>query len=248
MKNIHILPTPKPSRLIKNNRGYALITDEFTQSDLDYIEAKFQNIYITSDEEIKEGWKGYAYKEDVKGKVFKHYYTTNEWYKDAKKIILTTDQDLIKDGVQSIDDEFLQWFVKNPSCEGVEIDKYGYMPDEHYEYKIIIPKEEPKQYTSEELEGFEDFKKMVKPKQETPEQAAKNESEYLADYEDKEAYQKGFIDGVEWKAERRYSEEEQLNLLNKYNEYLFTFIDKDEVGIGVEKKDVIKWFEQFKKK
>jgi hypothetical protein len=45
-----------------------------------------------------------------------------------------------------------------------------------------------------------------------------------------------------------YSEEEQLNLLNKYNEYLFTFIDKDEVGIGVEKKDVIKWFEQYKKK
>jgi hypothetical protein len=54
MKNIHILRTDKPSRLIKNNRGYALITDEFTQSDLDFIQAKFQNIYITNDEEIKE--------------------------------------------------------------------------------------------------------------------------------------------------------------------------------------------------
>jgi hypothetical protein len=31
----------------------------------------------------------------------------------AKKIILTTDLDLIKDGVQSIDNEFLEWFVKN---------------------------------------------------------------------------------------------------------------------------------------
>jgi hypothetical protein len=33
--------------------------------------------------------------------------------KVAKKIILTTDLDLIKDGVQSIDNEFLEWFVKN---------------------------------------------------------------------------------------------------------------------------------------
>jgi hypothetical protein len=37
------------------------------------------------------------------------------------KIILTTDQDLIKDGVQAIDDEFLEWFVNNTSCEEVEI-------------------------------------------------------------------------------------------------------------------------------
>jgi hypothetical protein len=87
-----------------------------------------QHIYITSDEEIKEGWKGYAYKEDVEGKVFKHFYTTNEWYKDAKKIILTTDQDLINDGVQAIDDEFLEWFVKNPTCEKVEVVKEMYMP------------------------------------------------------------------------------------------------------------------------
>ena len=56
------------------------------------------------------------------------------------------------------------------------------------------------------------------------------------------------VEMAKWQAERMYSEEEQLNLLNKYNEYLFTFIDKDVVGIGVEKEDVIKWFEQFKKK
>jgi hypothetical protein len=57
-----------------------------------------------------------------------------------------------------------------------------------------------------------------------------------------------FKKGAKWQQERSYSEEEQLNLLNKYNEYLFTFIDKDVVGIGVEEEDVIKWFEQFKKK
>jgi hypothetical protein len=44
----------------------------------------------------------------------------------GKKIILTTDQDLIKDGVQAIDDEFLEWFTNNPSCEEVEVG-YGWI-------------------------------------------------------------------------------------------------------------------------
>jgi len=62
------------------------------------------------------------------------------------------------------------------------------------------------------------------------------------------SFKNGFEIGVKYQAERMYSEEEQLHLLNEYNEYLFSFIDKDEVGIGVEKEDVVKWFEQFKKK
>jgi hypothetical protein len=47
------------------------------------------------------------------------------------------------------------------------------------------------------------------------------------------------------KWQRMYSEEEVLDLLNEYNNYLFTFIDKDNVGISVEKEDVKKWFEKF---
>jgi hypothetical protein len=31
----------------------------------------------------------------------------------AKKIILTTDSKLIKDGLQDIDDDFLEWFLNN---------------------------------------------------------------------------------------------------------------------------------------
>jgi hypothetical protein len=64
-----------------------------------------------------------------------------------KKIILTTDQDLIKDGVQAIDDDFLEWFVKNPSCEEVEIQyRYNfYVGQDLTHYKIIIPQQEPKQ-------------------------------------------------------------------------------------------------------
>lgn len=147
MKNIHVLPTDKPSTICKNNNVLVLskigIITNNTKSLI------CQNIYITSDEEIKEG--------------------VNEWYLDkfinkprnssgsqySEKqdvIILTSDQDLIKDGVQSIDDDFLEWFVKNPSCEEVEtvFNNRGITGAEKIlktfgEYKIIIPKEEPKQ-------------------------------------------------------------------------------------------------------
>jgi hypothetical protein len=89
-----------------------------------------------------------------------------------RKIILTTDQDLIKDGIQPINDEFLEWFVKNPSCEEVEIGEGTRYEDEWIDnedggeiyqhqyccYKIIIPKEEPKQDNN----FFESLKKYFK--------------------------------------------------------------------------------------
>jgi hypothetical protein len=77
-----------------------------------------------------------------------------------RKIILTTDVDLIKDGVQTIDDEFLEWFVKNPSCENVKVELIEEIPsgftfgmfgnDEpptELVYKIIIPKEPKQEWT-----------------------------------------------------------------------------------------------------
>jgi hypothetical protein len=60
-----------------------------------------------------------------------------------KKIILTTDPNLIAEGVQAIDDEFLLWFVKNSSCEFVVID-WSPLSKNLYGWKIIIPQEEPK--------------------------------------------------------------------------------------------------------
>ena len=158
MKNIHILPTNKPSRLVKiyndvNRETFTLQLDvEVNDSFKEYV-----NIYITSDEEIKKGdW--------VLNPIYKTVY---KWIKnsdiyfdriDAKKIILTTDQDLINDGVQDIDNEFLEWFVKNPSCESVEVENKklfdGFLDPEYgsskwrFEYKVIIPKEESKQELS----------------------------------------------------------------------------------------------------
>ena len=147
MKNIHLIPTDKPSRLWTNNLKRRLELDEFPSQHPTNIA---KNIYITSDEEIKEG----DYIFNLTSKEVYPIFELWEVVSYEKKIILTTDQDLIKDGVQAIDNYFLEWFVKNPSCERGKIEtgklqidddgqEYGF-PDMS-KYKIIIPKEEQKQ-------------------------------------------------------------------------------------------------------
>jgi len=169
MKNIHLLPTDKPSRLYLTKEGFYFLLPNIKGNAV-----KFQHIYITSDEEIKEGdWfyniislKPEPFKacENGNGYVNCSKYSHNRI--DCKKIILTTDQELIKEGVQAIDDEFLEWFVKNSSCEKVEVNKsYSGIYYIKYPYKIIIPQEEPKQdwycpkcqsYVSSESVTFEE--------------------------------------------------------------------------------------------
>jgi hypothetical protein len=155
MKNIYVLPTDKPSRLF--NCFGKLEIGEFcaTREDL---QVTNQHIYITSTEEITD-CNCYVINvigdEDTKRYVFKPIEVTEDYVRKqpmvtypsggwCEKIILTTDPDLIKDGVQSIDDEFLEWFVSNPSCEFVEVkpllSNNGRVL---FGYKIIIPKEEP---------------------------------------------------------------------------------------------------------
>ena len=198
MKNIHIIPTDKPSRLCINGKNG-------------------QHIYITNDEEIKEGdWVfNFEYDYIVQYDCKKH--DDKFWY---KKIILTTDQDLIKDGVQAIDDEFLEWFVKNPSCEEVKVRKN---PKVHFivkgkgvkgfnqGYKIIIPKEEIlcKYCLSTttccddvEAETCENYPKEEL-KQESLEEAAKRI--YGTD-KSKDVEYYAFINGAKWQAERSCSE------------------------------------------
>jgi hypothetical protein len=158
MKNLHLLPTDKPSRLsILNSEKLNFGTEIMSSSN-----SKPQHIYITSDEEIKED--DYMY--DIDGDVGKAIGSDMKEFEGNKKIILTTDQDLIKDGVQPVDDEFLEWFVKNPSCEEVEVDKnWNYPLDKSWEYKIIIPKEEQKQHLIDIMRGDEELGLYEEPKQ-----------------------------------------------------------------------------------
>jgi len=140
MKNIHVLKSDKPSRLHLGGSGLVLCVSPFNNGTI-----SSHHIYITSDEEIKEG----DWILDIElNRIEKCQYSGV--FRNWKKIILTTDQDLIADGIQEIDDEFLEWVVKNPSCEEVEFSimnkGYNKKEDIPYQefYKIIIPKEEPK--------------------------------------------------------------------------------------------------------
>lgn len=179
VSNIYLLSTDKPSRLFVYDGKLGLAKGFQYGSDA----IQNQNIYITNNEEIKEG--DWCYHPLLKwGSVIKSKY--DEPNSTMKKIILTTDEQLIKDDVQAIDDEFLQWFVKNPSCEEVKwnaypIDPngnvigtnkpypfYGLISNFKVECKIIIPKEETlrKQFPAN-VEGSMEFNEMCK---EEPEQ------------------------------------------------------------------------------
>jgi hypothetical protein len=148
MKNVHVLGTDKPTRLFTSDSELILAG---------YPKTTFKtgkNIYITNDEKPKlNDW----FLDTLDKVVFKVTYedilTTqlDGLPSNFKKIILTTDQDVIKDGVQAIDDEFLEWFVKNPSCERVDVENKrffnGFLDPEYaspkwkYKYIITIPKE-----------------------------------------------------------------------------------------------------------
>jgi hypothetical protein len=155
VKNIHLLPTEKASRLgYLTKKGKEVFKDLrlFDKPMPNILDSENQNIYITYDEEIKVG----EYVIDLKnnevfvslGKMGVNNY--------IKKIILTTDEALIANGVQAIDDKFLEWFVKNPGCEFVEWSSEkieGSFDGEYWKYKYgtVIPQEEPK-YIEDEFE------------------------------------------------------------------------------------------------
>ena len=157
MKNLHLLPTNKKTRLVIPKYSETLLLTDMPSNSALY--KKF-HIYITNSEDIKDGYVLNTFNNTVYKIVpdnssreilsnptilplcainREHYF----------KIILTNDTELIKDKVQAIPDEFLEWFCKNPSCESVEVDSWlgglsllGLVR----KYKIIIPKEEVKQY------------------------------------------------------------------------------------------------------
>jgi hypothetical protein len=151
-KNCWLISTDKPSRLYRNLLTDKLFILENSFMDVSECNREYQNIYITNSEEIKEGdW----YLDTFNNQIIKaNQFSDHKHYGNAcKKIILTTDQDLIKDGVQAIDDEFLAWFVNNSSCEEVEVG-YGWIrltetnnegywvsiPDNQFEMQQAEPK------------------------------------------------------------------------------------------------------------
>jgi len=262
MKNIHVLPTEKPSRFCIK------VTDGFQGYDFHlYNERKRntwyrpQHIYITSDEKPKNN--DWCYDKSIEGRIVRFTTLPKHWHDSQKKIILTTDPNLISDGVQGIDDDFLEWFVKNPSCKFVDLDTFS-MGDKVL-YNVVFPQEEPKQetvkvpcslcdgtgetvfsgtYTTQKTcdlcngEKYWDKKVLVEQsKQETLEKAAEKYAEeenscYTNDYY-------GFIKGAKWQAERMYSEEDMEKAF--YEGLRKAYSSKKHSTCWKE------WFEQFKK-
>jgi hypothetical protein len=235
-RNLWVIPTDKPSRLYRN------ISEELSFTSIEFTQQKNgfninQNIYITSEKEMRDCWVLNTHTNDIY--FLEGYYGIQPI---IKKIILTTDQDLIKDGVQAIDDEFLEWFVKNPSCEEVEVKPMlSNNGRALYGYKIIIPKEEPRILT---VEAFNKAKISYKePKQETLEEAANrilSKEGVKLHPSGLETYLKGnvinaMVEMAKWQQERSYSAEDlkkafDAGYKNEFGNY-FRY-----------------WFEQFKNK
>ena len=272
MKNIHLLPTDKPSRLagseyITNEQGidkrafklklWNKIISNKDLRDIGYIP---QNTYITNDEKIKVGdW----YLIEFNGLKITQCNSVEELISiegrdDCKKIILTDNPDLIKDGVQPIDNEFLEWFVKNPSCESVEVNimnkGYNKIKDIPYQecYKIIIPQEEPKQikcYCGHTITC--DCEPLQETLEEATERLAKIHCDVRVNPNTTEFQIQQLIGkGAKWQAKRMYSEEEVFRLT----------LDALDLGMRIRQDQLVgytqksgkelheEWFEQSKKK
>ena len=169
MKNIFLIPTEKPSRLYYHSDLKHLVLTNKTMLREFVIN---QNIYITSDskfvrdEYITDGievMKATPKLVDAQGLVDR---------RDWKKILMTTDPELIKDGVHPIGEDFLKWFVENPTCVKVEVvyglfNPMGRQVDPNdlgqnhskcvWKYKIITTKEEQKQHLIDMMKGDEEL-------------------------------------------------------------------------------------------
>jgi hypothetical protein len=243
MKNIHLLPTDKPSRLfLKENT--LLLNNQYTLQKI-FTKGKCQNIYITSDLEVKEGdlKVGEYYLYFNKIRQFKEIDNLNRAWKDYKKIILTTDQDLIANGVQAIDDEFLEWFVKNPSCEWVEViyDKdafpYGVETAKGYGwYKLPIPQEEPK------IDSI--FNEANVRFSETLDKLSDNSLKQETTFEEDEIIDISDHDGIGNAVDNLNNEPPQETLEEPAENYAETYFNKDETSMRtsiLSFKDGAKW-------
>jgi hypothetical protein len=227
MKNIHVLPTPKPSRVfITKDEGLGFDNQMLSNTELD---CQNQNIYISSDEEIKVGDWYYLPRTNSVYKCVEDPIELNlERRLGIAKIILSTDPSLAPD-VQKIDDEFLEWFVENPTCEYVTT--YDGLLGEPRIWKkyIIIPKEEQKQHIIDIMKSDEEL--------------GLYDEAYDRIFDGKldRVLKAGFIAGAKWQQERSYSEEEVVSIL-------YSFHKEENSRVVFSLSGITKWFEQFKKK
>jgi hypothetical protein len=258
MKNIHLLPTDKPSRLHFDSELFISPEIQLSKSINSIVEGR--NIYITSDEEIKKGGNFLDLTDNTLWKNKGPESMSRILFPECKKVILSTDPDLIADGVQSINDEFLEWFIKNPSCESVEVKPLlSNNGRAFYGYRIVIPQEDPFEKSKLALRAYllANKEKVNKDLQEMREKSSVDRNETVEEAAETWVFETNghkwsnnddtagdnygsFMAGAEWQSERMYSEEE----VEKMVRAAYTFGEKEFKYFGAFKE----WFEQFKKK
>ena len=224
MKNIHIITSDKPG-----NKRFFHVTNDLEKT------MQWQHIYITNDEEIKEGeYQLYNPLGNFNNAKVSKAERLLESDGRRKKIILTTDGDLINDGVQAIDNEFLEWAFKNPKCDFVEVKPLlSNNGRAFYGYKIIIP-EEPISFESFDKEKSEaitkEGQKIVRELQSTIQEETLKE-----------------VTKAEPQQERRYSEEDVKKIAFDFYYDMSHKLGVPEYLITENATNVDVWFRKFKK-
>ena len=147
--------------------------------------------YITSDEEIKKGDWCLSLSDDESYEEIYRCKDVNLIDIEDRKIIITSDADLIADGIQAINYESLKWMVENQTCKTVEIGIGG--KDNTDMYVIILP---TKPMGDLEERFKRDASMIVVPKDYYDQDSKDFEQASLTDFIDDETLEE-FIDKVD---------------------------------------------------
>lgn len=222
MKNVHLIQTETKRARLQLDRDYGTLTifdEPCVSNGQDFVGA---NLYITSDEEIKDVRPHKGKWQLEQGQILNKFPNYLTDLSECKLVIMTTDPRLIKDGVQALDDEFLNWFIKNQKREIPII-------------TTIVNNES--RFTTNI--GFESWRK--EPKQETLEEAAErffNNTKFRN-------YRTFFCEGAKWQQERIYDEKWWSDLSDRFYESKLVHDYKDG---KIDYRSIRNWFiNQFKK-
>lgn len=136
MKNIYLLNTEMPTDGIVIGRNAGVSFTEYREELIKLPVETFRgnyyepvNIYITSEDKIElndyivDNWQVEKWKDrsSLLGK---------------KKVIMTTDKQLISERIQEVDDGFLDWIIQNHDTNYIKIEEYY---DEKYDCIMYRP-------------------------------------------------------------------------------------------------------------
>ena len=246
--NIHLITTPEVSRIVLREKDKKIVL----HTPITQWHGINQHIYITSNDKALEPEWGYIPFEGGTVKRIGRYFA-DDW----KKIILTTDPKLIEDGIQAIDDTFLEWFVKNQSCEEVEVKKEccGQCDErlcevydlgiKELDYKIILPRKnfycgDEVDYDDKCLEQCKNcndangvdygYLNKEEPEKETLEEAAERHHDtFTRDLSFAETRKESFIKGVKYQQEQDKNKFSEEDM-NNYAKYCTTHVLTSQTG------------------